>query len=214
MREDKHTDAGKSGCQLLRLLDAEDLIANVVNDKVNSNAHGSDEGKHPEERDDSGKVPGRIQHSHPAENPPPVVNRVARDEGELLFRRVADINGDVDEIVAKPVEGSDQRAKSARLQEDDDRGDRDDHLDERSSEEVHELPKDLEDPMSPLVHEQIQRVDDPDQERHIVAAVRCLVVRCQVPRKIDKDDEDDNLEGDEGFSHCEAIEGRAANSVS
>jgi hypothetical protein len=81
---------------------------------------------------------------------------------------------------------------------------------ERSAEEVHELAKDAEDPVSSFVDEQIHGINDPDKERHVVPAVGGLVVRCQVPREIDKDDEDDNLEGDEGFSHWEAVFDRAA----
>jgi len=103
--------------------------------------------------------------------------------------------------VPQPVQSADERSQPTCSQEDNDGGNRENDLNQRSAEKVHEFPKDAEDSMPTFVDKQVNRVDDPDDKGHVMTAMRGLVIAREVPGEIDENQENDDLEGDKGSFH-------------
>lgn len=103
--------------------------------------------------------------------------------------------------MAEPVQSADERSESARAKEDNDCCYGENNLDEGAAEKIEELAEESEHTMSPFVHEQVDSVNNPDDERHVVPAVRCLIISRKVIGIIANDDEDDDFEGYPGFFH-------------
>jgi len=103
--------------------------------------------------------------------------------------------------VPKPIQSADERSQPARSQEDNDGGDRENDLNQRSAEKVHEFPEDAEDSVPTFVDKQVNGIDDPDDERHVMTAMRSLVIGREVPGEINENQENDDVEGNEGSFH-------------
>ena len=101
----------------------------------------------------------------------------------------------------QPIQSADERSQPACSQEDNDGGDRENDLNQRSAEKVHESPENTEDSVPTFVDKEVNGIDDPDDEGHVMTAMRSLVIGREVPGEINENQENDDVEGNEGSFH-------------
>lgn len=119
------------------------------------------------------------------------MQRVFGDERQLLLRSICNVDGNVQHVLSEPEERGHERAKTARSQEDDDGGNRDDELNERASEEIQKLSEEPEDAMPSLMDEEVDCIDDPNDGRHVVPPVRREIIGSEVERVVTKEEKND-----------------------